>query len=315
MNIRLGAAADIEFLTFCITFSPETEVDILKYRGDPSRREREDCLEEPFNTMAKRSLGQNFLVSGGVAAKIVDAVSPLPGELVFEIGPGTGALTEPLAGSGAAIVAYEIDGTLVELLSEKFEDLEKVNVVHADIRGIDFEGEAGRLGFKGYKVVGNIPYHLTANILTALPRWKGCAAAVVMVQKEVGERIQAGPGQRDCGILSVFLQSYFDIERVMRVKPGSFRPRPKVESVVLKLVPRAGGEGPADREGFFLFVKKAFSQRRKKLKTVLRGLAGAGDGSEIIVRVGIDPDARPEELRLDDWHRLFAAFSPGEGKG
>jgi 16S rRNA (adenine1518-N6/adenine1519-N6)-dimethyltransferase len=260
---------------------------------------------------AKKSLGQNFLVSDAVAIKIVSAVSPSEEELVFEIGPGRGALTGPLAESGARIVAFEIDESLVGLLRERFGERENVEVIHADIRDIDLDAEAATRGVAAYAIVGNIPYHLTSTILLDLPRWEGVSRAVLTVQREVGERIRAEPGDRNSGILSVYLGSYLGIERVARVRPGSFEPRPGVESVVLRFVPGRHTGAPDEREAFLSFLKGCFSQRRKKLKSALRAVSGTAHASVVKslgASAGVDLDRRPEELDLGDWFRLFDRY-------
>lgn len=269
-------------------------------------------MEKGYHSEAKRSLGQNFLVSETVARRIVDALSPAVGELVLEIGPGRGALTVPLAESGVSVVAYEIDRSLVEHLRVKCGTLENVEIVHADVRNVVFDDEAGIRRKEHYGVIGNIPYHLTGTILSGLAFLQKCRGSVLMVQREVGERILASPGSRSCGILSVFLQGYFKVERVIKVRPGSFNPRPKVESVVLKFTPEEPAGAPSDRRGFLNFLKIAFSQRRKKLHGSLRGYGGlrsAGDLRRAVEMSGVELDRRPEELRLDDWFRLFTVLN------
>jgi 16S rRNA (adenine1518-N6/adenine1519-N6)-dimethyltransferase len=264
----------------------------------------------------KKSLGQNFLVSKSVAGRITDAVSPAPGELIFEIGPGQGALTVPLGKSGARIVAYEIDAALAAIVREKCEQFTAVEVVTADIRDVDLEREASERDAAAYKLVGNIPYHLTSPILADLPRWKGCEAAVLMVQREVGERIMAAPGERRCGILTVYLQSYFAVTRVARIRPGSFRPRPKVESVVLKFAPKDSPSFLVKYDAFLIFLKRCFAQRRKKLKHVFRDPMGIKDATMLMrfaEKAGVDLEKRPEELSLEEWFMLYRN-SRGIGK-
>jgi 16S rRNA (adenine1518-N6/adenine1519-N6)-dimethyltransferase len=264
-----------------------------------------------FGRPAKKSLGQNFLVSEPVARTIVGAAAPAPGELVYEIGPGRGALTVPLAESGADVVAYEIDAELALLLGEMLRGKRNVEVVTADIREIDFDGEAAGRGKKQYKIIGNIPYHLTSTIMLDLPRWAGLTKAVLMVQKEVGERITASPGERNCGIVTVYLGSYFEIKKVARVRPGSFSPRPKVESVVLEIDPGDAMDAPLDRGAFLSFLKLSFSQRRKKLRSIFRGIvrdASGGAGTRPDEFFGVNLDRRPEELGLADWFELFDRY-------
>ena len=264
-------------------------------------------MNGPLSPRAKKSLGQNFLVSRAVAGRIVDALDPAPGELVVEIGPGRGAITVPIAARGARVLAVELDGALAALLRER---LPAAEIVEGDVRAFDIEGEARARGADRYLLAGNIPYHLTSPILLRLPGLPGCRRAAIMLQREVGERILASPGSRNCGILTVFLGSYLGMRRVARVRPGAFRPRPGVESVVLAFEPLASPTGPADREGFLLLLKGVFSQRRKMLRTALAGPAGTLDASiveELGRAAGVDLQKRPEALVLEEWAALFAA--------
>ena len=264
---------------------------------------------------ARKSLGQNFLVSEGAIRKIVEALLPGEGLPIFEIGPGKGALTIPLAEKGARIAAFEIDRDLAALLREACAGWPQLEILEADIREIDFDAEAAKRGWRRYRVAGNIPYLLTSTILLKLPFSFGCAGAVIMVQKEVGERILASPGERNCGILSVFMQAYLGISEVAKVKAGSFMPPPKVDSVVLEFRP-GRKDGAPERPGEFLaFVKKGFSQRRKKLLNVFRsgdgpsrrgGAPGGREAAEkAFAAARVDAGKRPEELGLDEWFRLF----------
>jgi 16S rRNA (adenine1518-N6/adenine1519-N6)-dimethyltransferase len=256
---------------------------------------------------AKKSLGQNFLVSDGVIRGIIAAVTEDPDLPVLEIGPGKGALTIPLALGGTQIAAFEIDGDLAGETAAQLGAVGGAEIVHADIRGVDLDKEARRRGWQGYALAGNIPYLLTGTVLLGLPSLEGCRRAVIMVQREVGDRILTPAGSRGCGIMSVYLQAYLEISKVMTVRPGSFRPRPKVDSVVLLFLPREREGAPADREGFLAFLKAAFSQRRKKLANVLKGMRCAPGPGELEQASGIDTGRRPEELGLQEWFALYAA--------
>ncbi|MCK4350552.1 MAG: hypothetical protein KAX13_06820, partial [Candidatus Krumholzibacteria bacterium] len=165
-------------------------------------------------------------------------------------------------------------------------------------------------------LIGNIPYNLTSTILLALPDRRLCSKSLVMVQREVAERILSSPGERNCGILTVFLQSYMDIMKEIRVLPGSFRPRPKVESVVLSLSPALPERGPDDREAFLAFLKLAFSQRRKMLSSLFRdafGMRDAGIQNRLGRGSGVEMKSRPEQLTLKEWFRLFRAYRQVSG--
>jgi len=260
---------------------------------------------------ARKSLGQNFLISESIQKKIVEAVGATPGELVFEIGAGKGAISHGLAGTGARLVAIETDGELAKELASVLEGFDNVEVVHSDIREMQLDEEAKARGFATYRVVGNIPYYLTSTILLLITELRGCSRAVLMMQREVAERITAEPGSRESGVLTILLQSYFRMEKLFRVKPGAFRPAPKVESVVLAFEPCVVDGAPGDREEFFKFLKPFFSMRRKKLETIIRKLPGTDidilrcDETQALM------DKRPEELKLRDWYVLFKLSSKG----
>jgi len=261
---------------------------------------------------AKKSLGQNFLVSDGAIRGIISAVTADDGLPVFEIGPGRGALTVPMASGGTQIAAFELDEALAEETAGRLEGLQNAEIIVADIRDIDLDAEAAGRGWDGYALAGNIPYLLTSTILLGLPPLERCRRAVIMVQKEVGERVLAAPGSRNSGILPVYLQSYLAVKKVMTLKSGSFRPKPKVDSIVLVFVPVSLENAPGDHKGFLSFLKSAFSQRRKKLANVLRTIPGIPEPAELERLSGVDLGSRPEELRLEEWFTLYAAATGRE---
>ena len=268
-------------------------------------------MKDGSSPVPKKSLGQNFLVSRAVIDRIIEAAAGPPELPVIEIGPGRGAVTIPLAEAGATVAAFEIDRTLSSSLRGSVEKYPGVEIVDADIRDVDFDLEASNRGWEEYVIVGNIPYMLTSSILLMLPEARRCARAVIMMQKEVGDRIMASPGRRECGILSVFMQAYFGIERVVRVKAGSFRPAPKIDSVVLRFVPADIEGAPEDRNGFLDFLKMSFSQRRKKLSNIVAGPAPGGNkefAGELGDITGVDLGRRAEELPLAEWFALFRGY-------
>jgi 16S rRNA (adenine1518-N6/adenine1519-N6)-dimethyltransferase len=271
----------------------------------------EENREQLMDGRAKKSLGQNYLVNAGAAERIVEALQPVPGDLIFEIGAGKGALTEHLAESGAMTVSYEIDSRHCGELREVFSGYDNVEIVEGDILEADFDGEARRRGRDSFKIIGNIPYMLTSSILVKLPCWKNAVCAVIMVQKEVAERILEKPGNRNCGIMTVFLQSYLDVERVIDLKAGSFRPPPRVDSTVCRFVPSPEKNFPGDRCSYLNFLKLAFSRRRKKLRNSLLQ-TGAGEKRELQAALekssGIDLNRRAENLNLEEWFSLFEAY-------
>jgi 16S rRNA (adenine1518-N6/adenine1519-N6)-dimethyltransferase len=253
---------------------------------------------QPF---AKRSLGQNFLTDGSVIARIVDAVDPDEDDVVVEIGPGRGALTEKLVERKARVLAFEVDTELARMLEETFRDVPSVEVIEADALRIDFTkiGDGRKL-----RLVANLPYNVSTAILQRLfasaDIFEDC---VLMFQREVVDRIAAKPGSKDRGYLSVLAQAYFDVAKLFDVPPTAFRPVPKVWSSVVRLVPRP--ERPFDGQALEKIVSASFAQRRKtilnNLKTVLP------DAEQRLVGIDIDPKRRAETLELDEWFRLSAA--------
>jgi len=286
-------------------------------KSSPVVEKREEALSKRKRSFrAKKSLGQNFLVSEGVGNKIFQAVAPVRGELIFEIGAGKGALTAKLASTGAKVVAFEIDPELVSELGDLFNSNDNIEIVQADIEDVSFDEEAKRRGFAEYKLVGNIPYYLTSTILLSLAGLAGCKKAVLMMQREVAERITAGAGTRACGTLTILLNSYFKIDKLMKVKPGSFRPVPKVESIVLVFEPHVVDGAPSERMKFFEFLKKFFSMRRKRIESILRKVFGM-KVKEVLERNRSIVDLmglRPENLSLSQWYMLYNIMGVEEDK-
>ncbi len=240
--------------------------------------------------LAKRSLGQNWLVNPGVLDRIVAAAGVGPADTVLEIGPGTGALTARLAATGAAIVAVEKDRRLVEPLRAQFADRPNVRIVEGDILELD----PVRLELPPrYKVVANIPYYLTSYLIRRmLEEWPQPQLAVLMVQREVAQRITATPPAMN--LLGLAVQLYATPHVVMRVSRGSFRPMPDVDSAVVLLEPT--GADRASNERVLALARTAFGQKRKQLATSIP--------ADALAAAGIVPTARPQELSVDDWRKL-----------
>jgi len=250
---------------------------------------------QPF---AKRSLGQNFLIDGSVISKIVNALDPGESDIVVEIGPGRGALTEKLVERRAEIYAFELDTELARSLTERFSD---AHIVEADALQIDFTKiAAGRK----LKLVANLPYNVSTAILQRLfasaDVFEEC---VLMFQREVVDRIAAGPSTKERGFLSVLTQAYFDVEKLFDVPPTAFRPVPKVWSSVARLVPRI--ERPFDANALESIVSASFAQKRKTIQNNLKNVLP--DTEHVLAESGIDPKRRAETLTLDEWFRLSAA--------
>ena len=254
---------------------------------------------------ARKRFGQNFLVSPGVIRKIIDAVAPRAGDTVVEIGPGLGALTEPLLACLDHLHVVEIDRDLIARLRERF-PAERLSIHEGDALAFDFAALAsgGPL-----KIVGNLPYNISSPLLFHLAAYADRVAEMhFMLQKEVVDRMVATPGSGDYGRLSVMLQYRFYMERLFVVPPGSFNPAPKVDSAVVRLIPlkKVGAGGTAqDEELFARLVAAAFAQRRKMLRNTLREFGG----EQLLEAQGIAPTARAEELTVDDYLRLSNALA------
>ncbi|WP_242113004.1 16S rRNA (adenine(1518)-N(6)/adenine(1519)-N(6))-dimethyltransferase RsmA [Luteimonas aquatica] len=257
----------------------------------------------PFREPAKKSLGQHFLHERGIVEKILLAVDPRPGDRLVEIGPGQGAMTFPLLDRHGALTAIEFDRDLLAPLTEQARAHGDLTLIHADVLDVDFTALAGEGG--PIRLVGNLPYNLSSPILFhALEHAAGGAAIRdmhFMLQKEVVERMAAGPGSKVYGRLSVMLQAYCQVTALFSVAPGAFRPPPKVDSAVVRLVPRpTEAVGIRDARRFSDLVRAGFGQRRKTLRNALQAVCGA----EEIAAAGIDPQARAEQLPVADFVRL-----------
>jgi len=259
-----------------------------------------------FTEPAKKHLGQHFLHERGVIAKIVQAVDPRPGDRLVEIGPGQGAITFPLLDRHGALTVIEFDRDLIQPLTAAARAHGELAVIHRDVLEVDFTALAaagdGPIGTGQLRLVGNLPYNLSSPILFhALDHAAAVRDMHFMLQKEVVDRMAAAPGSKVYGRLSVMLQAYCTVTPLFKVPPGAFRPPPKVDSAVVRLVPRAPADvGIADPKRFAHVVRAAFGQRRKTLRNALQGVAGA----ELIEAAGLRPDARAEQIDVAAFVRL-----------
>lgn len=246
---------------------------------------------------AKKSYGQNFLIDQSVVEKIVVAAEIQKGEHVLEIGPGTGALTQALVDAGARVTAIELDHDLIAPLQEKFGD--QIELVEGDVLDASLTQQ---LEDGSFKLIANIPYNITSPIIERFLAHKPRPSVMIlMVQKEVADRILAKPGEMS--LLSVVCQLYADCSRVTNVKAGAFRPIPKVDSAVVKFQGREHGEV----EAVITVAKAGFAARRKQLHhnlvAILPGKS-ADDIRGMLISVGLDPKVRAENLSIPDWIRL-----------
>lgn len=258
----------------------------------------------------KKQLGQHFLHDAGVVDKIVRAIDPKPGERLVEIGPGQGALTVPLlrrilaaagdAPPSPALTVIEFDRDLIAGLERINTEVAPLRIVHADVLTVDLSELAGGVPVR---LVGNLPYNISSPILFhALEHATAITDMHFMLQKEVVDRMAAEPGSKVYGRLSVMLQAYARVQSLFRVPPGAFRPPPKVDSAIVRMVPRPAEQvGIADHAAFSRIVKAAFGQRRKTLRNAL----GDTCTPEQIEAAGIDPCDRAE--RIDVAHFIALA--------
>jgi 16S rRNA (adenine1518-N6/adenine1519-N6)-dimethyltransferase len=244
----------------------------------------------------RKRFGQHFLADAHYIARIVDAVDPQPGDNIVEIGPGLGALTDVLVTRARPIAAIEIDRDLAARLRERHAP-DRLVLHEADALAFDFASLGAHL-----RVVGNLPYNISSPLLFRLAAAETQLRDIhVMLQREVVARMTARPATPDYGRLTVMLQSRFAIARLFTVPAGAFRPAPKVESAVARLVPLGAERLPlADEALFARIVAAAFGQRRKTLRNALAAFVD----EKALRGAGVDPSARGETLSVADFVRL-----------
>ena len=254
----------------------------------------------------RKSLGQNFLQDANIIRKIVASLNIKSDDIVLEIGPGRGALTElilPLAGSCHLV---EFDYDLVEFWQGRTAEYPHLTVHSSDILKFDLNSVLS-VAERPIKVIGNLPYNISSPVLFHLMAWaEQIESQIVMLQKEVVERMASPPGSKQYGRLSVMLQQRYGIEHLFNVPPGAFFPPPKVDSAIARLTPLSQPACPVDYYPHFAaLVKQAFSQRRKTLRNTLKGLLDAPQ----IESLGIDPAARAETLSVGDFALLSNLYT------
>ena len=261
----------------------------------------------------KKSLGQNFLVDSAALERIIQSADIPPDSIVLEVGPGLGSLTRRLALASRRVVAVELDQNLIPVLEDVLQGLPNVEIVHGDILKLD---PGALMREDGYWVVANIPYYITSNLIRHLLE-PGAAEhpvrprrLVLTVQREVGERITARPGE--LSLLALGVQVYGAAEIVARIPAGAFYPPPKVDSSVVRvdlypepLIPTA------QIDTFFTLARAGFGQKRKTLRNALSaGLGWPGSrAAELLLSAGIDPQRRAETLSMEEWQALTGRYA------
>jgi 16S rRNA (adenine1518-N6/adenine1519-N6)-dimethyltransferase len=254
-----------------------------------------------LNHRPRKRFGQNFLHDPRVIARIVAAIAPRPGDHLVEVGPGQGAITLELLKAAGRLEAVELDRDLIEPLVARCAGAGEFTVHQGDALKFDFCALA--TDDRPLRLVGNLPYNISTPLLFHFLDQAGCIADMhFMLQKEVVDRMAAGPGSKTYGRLSVMLQTRCQVTPLFDIGPGAFNPPPKVDSAIVRLVPHAAPPFPiADPALFGRVVAQAFAQRRKTLRKSLQQLVPA----DAFARAGIDPAERPERLSPEQ----FAALS------
>ena len=263
-------------------------------------------IKNKYGFRFSKSLGQNFLIDKDVLDGIVEGAEIGEQDLVIEIGPGIGVLTQAAAEKAGKVVSVEIDKDLIEVMRFTLADLNNVKVINGNILKTDLneliKEEQGDLSH--VKVIGNLPYYITtAIIMKLLSEHVQCESITVMMQKEVGERIMAAPGSREYGAISASVQYYSTVNHILDVNKTSFMPQPKVDSCVLRMDMReTPAAAPNNEEHFFGIIRAAFGQRRKTLLNSLKATGAPRDVlSDALEEAGIDPGRRAETLTLDEF--------------
>ena len=274
----------------------------------------------------KPKLGQHFLRDETAARRIVDALGDLSHQTILEIGPGTGAITRLVIQRARRVIAIELDKVLAAQLRMQLAMANNIEVIEGDVLAIDFDTIFGpkpgtsRPGLEWkpdpVDLVGNLPYFITSDILLRLFEYRRYfRQMVIMVQREVAERISASPGTRDYGLLSATAQLYTKVEQLFTLPPGAFNPPPRVHSTVLRLTvaPQLGQLGVEEEDEFIRFLKLSFAQKRKTLWNNLKSQYNSDVLRAALVDSGVKPNVRAEALPLDRTAALFRALVHHDG--
>lgn len=287
--------------------------------GSPVRTQ---AIVNRYFVKAKKNLGQNFLVDQTAILGIVEAAGIKKDDQVIEIGPGIGSLTEQLLLAGAKVFAYEVDDSLPTILQnelpKKIDDqplASRFKILLKDVLKANFKEDIGDFFdfTKPIKVVANLPYYITTPIIFALAESDlHFTSLTLMMQKEVAERLEAQPGSKDYGPLTISVQTEMKVKLALQVGRNSFMPRPKVDSSVVVLTPLKEKPAIEDRKHFIWVVKMCFSQRRKTLNNNLKSLLpDKTKRDELIAELGVEPRIRPEDLTIEQFIKI-AKFVPAK---
>ncbi|MCQ2511157.1 MAG: 16S rRNA (adenine(1518)-N(6)/adenine(1519)-N(6))-dimethyltransferase RsmA [Lachnospiraceae bacterium] len=286
--------------------------------GDPQRTIE---VLQKYGFKFQKKFGQNFLIDTHVLEKIVSAAEVTEEDFVLEIGPGIGTLTQYLAHAAREVVAVEIDRNLIPILEDTLSDWDNVSVIHEDVLKLDLKALAEeRNGGKPIKIVANLPYYITTPIIMGLfEKHVPIESITVMIQKEVALRMEAGPGTKDYGALSLAVQFYSEPYLAANVPPNCFMPRPQVGSAVIRLnCLKEKRVEVKDEALLFALIRASFNQRRKTLLNGLRNDASLSFDKEVLEKAiadcGFSPSVRGEALLLEDFAKLSDYLTDLKGK-
>ena len=269
-------------------------------------KEKTEQLWKEYHFTPKKDLGQHFLIDPRILDRIVEALSLKRHDEVLEIGAGTGTLTERLAQEGIKVLSVEIDEDLCQILRDRLKDYPNVEIICEDITQFSLEGQLK----EPFKVVGNLPYHIASSLLLDLVQREDISLVVVMVQREVAEKLLSPPGCKRRGALTVLMEHYALTEKIIDVPPHAFIPRPRVASSLLR-IERKRIDECEEAEAILRVVKAAFSSRRRM---IINALCGGLKREKNFVRkklgeAGIDERLRAEDLPLEDFRKLSRVFA------
>lgn len=282
------------------------------YLGNPARTAE---VLNKFGISAQKRYGQNFLIDSNILEKIVKSAEITKDDTVLEIGPGIGTLTQHIANAAGKVICVEIDTKMIPVLEYTLSEFDNVTVINQDILKADIKGILAEHGAQSAKVVANLPYYITTPIIMELlEKDLPIESITVMIQKEVAERMQVGPGSKDYGALSLAVAFYSNAEVKMTVSPNCFIPRPNVDSAVIRLdklkEPRVSVKNKSE---MFRIIKGAFEQRRKTLTNALsHSSAYKTDKKKIedaLIQMGKNVNIRGEELTLEEFAVLSDILS------
>lgn len=245
----------------------------------------------------KKSLGQNFLKDENIIKKIVNEITATKDDLIIEIGPGAGAITKHLSALHTNVICFEIDKRLKEDLDKYKTD--KLDIIYEDFLKIDLKETLKKYNYKNITFIGNLPYYITTAIINKITEQSIPKEIIIMIQKEVAERFMAKPNTKEYSSISVFLQYNYDIKKVTLVSKECFIPKPKVDSMVIKLTKKTDSK-VINKEQFYKLIKDSFTQKRKNLRNNLKNY-DKEKLEKILKTLNKDLTFRAEQLSIDDF--------------